>query len=149
MSVDAGIDFLFKSAITPSALVKALLGTGWGPDPEGEMSLYPPADPAQAPWDNDWQKVKGGDISYLVTWVARLDEPSGEFGFDLFHRETGICGPFLISDDRHSLRWATHANIPYIVSHRNMVDFSKCMSVIFPAIKSAGLAIKRIEMYAQ
>lgn len=148
MSVDAGIIFYFTDRINPSGFVRALVDTGWGPDPEGEMSLFSP-DVSKAPWDNDWETVTGVESSYLEKWAASFGESDREIGMYLFHRESGICGPFLIDADRRSLRWRPDANIPYIVPHRNMVDLSKCASIIFPAIKSAGLMIRHVHMFAR
>ncbi|MGR8934664.1 MAG: hypothetical protein ACU837_09790 [Gammaproteobacteria bacterium] len=147
MSVYVGINFDFSSPIVPSVLIKALLESGWGADEDGSISLL--SREIHDSRDGDWKRIEEAAISYLLKWAMFSDRSDSILGFALTHQKTGIGGPIIIDEGRRSLAFIVQINIPRLFQHRNMIDFTKCFSIICPAINSIGLGIVRVEMFAE
>lgn len=145
MSTEANICVRLQEALVPSVFIKALTDSGWGKDLDGSVSILSPNHFETG----DWEILSGLQISDILQWVGTLDNVQGGFGLLLVHQPTEIGGTLSISRDRLALDWGISVNIPHISSERILVDFSKCITLLWPAICAAHLRVRRIEMYSE
>ena len=145
MSTEAGICFNFRDRVLPSSLVRALAESGWGCDLDGTIGLLS----SDSFNDGEWETVACKDLSHLLRWAEPFDTVAGGLGFLIVHRASGIGGTMVMDQSRNSLSWGISVNIPHIDSDRMLVDFSKCLSLVWPAIKLANLNVVSIDMHVE
>lgn len=145
MSAEVEIRIYFKNEISPSLLVERFLNTGWDVDLDGSLSLLAPKD-----FDSgDWETIQNQDISHLLKWSKTIDRKRGGFGFLIVHRASGIGGTMIMDVDRKILAWGVSVNIPHLLNERMLVDFSQCLSVIWPAVNCGEIIVNRFEMFLE
>ncbi|MGR8934663.1 MAG: hypothetical protein ACU837_09785 [Gammaproteobacteria bacterium] len=151
MNISVGVDIkYYHPIIVPSSFFKSLMESGWQINVDGISH-----DDFTSALLCDLKCVESRRRAYLWRWLKGLvggksfDDSSGELVFSAVHQETGMGGSMIISEDRQSLHWVIQANIPYFLQNTVFVDFSKCLSIIFPAINSVGQGYFEINAYAE
>lgn len=145
MSVDVEIRVSFSEEIVPSALLAGLIQTGWGLDLDGSLSILEPVSDGDA----DWEVVVGEDVSYLLQWAEGMDVLPGQFGFLVVHRPSEIGGVMIVDADRRSLMWGISVNIPRLFDERRLIDFSKCLEILWPALDSERFRVSEWSMHCR
>ena len=142
MSTDVSITLNFNKKIRPSSFVQALADTGWGCDLDGTVGIL------SFPDDNasDWECIPCKDLSKLRSRATSWDDIDSGFGLAVVHVHTGIGGPMTTGKERNSLYWGVSVNIPHINGGRMLIDVSKCLAAIWPALQLAELMVLSIDM---
>lgn len=143
MSTDTSIRMELAPLIHPSLLLGSMVNHGWGLDIDGTFSFFGPTNHFAC----EWNVAKDGSIDKLLNWSRILEETDGQFGVVLVHKPSGIGGPFACND-RRTLHWGISINIPYIFDNKHLVDFSKCLSILWPALMAAQLNVIGLHCYA-
>lgn len=142
MEDNSVIHIEFCHVIAPSNLVRALIDTGWGAGSDGTISVLAPTFFGLT---RVWTKLDNPGTSPLLKWAEAHDKGRRGLRFALTHKPSEIGGTMTIARGRRSLDWVIHGNIPYIFPDRIIVDVSKCLEIIFPAINSASKGCFEVE----